>query len=102
MQHPDSGTAPIADGRIPGKTVTSGADDVAERIIAVLSKLLDSELIEVTADSRLQDLSIDSTGVLELLLVIEEDLGVQFDPESLDASNFDTIGSLADLVRASR
>jgi acyl carrier protein len=78
------------------------ADDIEERIIGVLSRVLGSELVGVTPQTRLlEDLSIDSVSVLEAMLAIEDELDVQFDPEDVQPRNFATVGTLADLVRAS-
>ena len=49
--------------------------------------------------SRLfEDLHLDSTGVLELLMALEENLGIEVDPESLDMDDFQTVGSLTDYL----
>jgi acyl carrier protein len=88
MQHADSDRSPLtADATVEG------------RIVAVLSRVLGRELVGVTAATRLfEDLAITSVSMLELLLGVEEELGVQFDPESLEP--FETVGSFTDYVRA--
>jgi acyl carrier protein len=78
-------------------------DDTVERIIRVVSRVLSCELVDVTAQTRLfEDLGIDSVAALETMLAIEDDFDLQFNPEDVQPSNFATIGTLADLVRASR
>lgn len=44
------------------------------------------------------DLGLDSTSVLELLMALEGELGISFDVELLERSDFSTVGTLADLV----
>ena len=79
---------------------TSTLDRIEAGIVAALSQVLNRELTDVSADTRLfEDLNLDSTSVLELLMVIEEDLGCEFDPDTLDQSHFVTIGTLAGYVR---
>ena len=55
----------------------------------------------LTEDNRLfEDLHLDSTGVLELLMALEEHLGIEVDPENLDMDDFQTVGSLTDYLAA--
>jgi acyl carrier protein len=66
---------------------------------AVLERVLRTELPPLTEDVRLmEDLNLDSTSVLELLLEIEDELGVQIDVEGIEQKDFATVGTLADLV----
>jgi acyl carrier protein len=37
---------------------------------------------------------MDSTGVLELLMALEDNLGIEVDPENLDMDDFKTVGTL--------
>jgi acyl carrier protein len=45
-----------------------------------------------------EDLGLESLGTLELLLHLEDTLGIEVDPEDLDMEVFRTVGSLADYV----
>lgn len=84
--------------------MTETTTPVAERAAAVtaigsaLGDVLDGELPEITEHTRLFDLGLDSTSVLELLLQLEDALGREFDTESLQMSDFETVGTLADFV----
>lgn len=79
-------------------TVT--ADPVQGAIVRALSKVLGRDLHGVTEQTRLfEDLNLDSTSVLELLMAIEEDLEVEFDPDGLKQEHFASVGSLSDYVR---
>ena len=55
----------------------------------------------LTEGSRLfEDLHLDSTSVLTLLMAMEDALGVEADPESLDMDDFRTVGTFADWISA--
>ena len=45
-----------------------------------------------------EDLGLASIGILELLLDLEDTLGIEVDPEDLEMEVFRTVGSLADYV----
>jgi len=73
--------------------------DVQTAIVRALSRVLSRELPDVTADTRLfEDLDLDSTSVLEMLMAIEEDIQVEFDPDGLEQKHFATVGSLSAYV----
>lgn len=78
---------------VPRTTITAA-------IATALGDVLDTELPELTEDTRLFDLGLDSTSVLELLLQLEDDLGHEFDNENLQMSDLQTMHSLADYVSA--
>jgi acyl carrier protein len=78
-------------------------DEVQDAVVRALSRVLSRELPDVTADTRLFDeLDLDSTSVLELLMAIEDDIGVEFDPDGLEQHHFATVGSLSSYVRSVR
>jgi acyl carrier protein len=81
-------------------TLIAGTDHVQDAVVRALSKVLNRDLSGVTAQTRLfEDLNLDSTSVLELLMAIEEDLGVEFDPDGLQQHHFASVGSLSGYVR---
>ncbi|MET7699169.1 acyl carrier protein [Streptomyces sp. NPDC005485] len=66
-----------------------------------LSEVLNKDVSGAEESVRLFDeLGLDSSSALELLITIEELLGVQFDAEELEMTHFETVGSLADFVAA--
>ncbi len=66
-----------------------------------LSEVLERELPDLTEDTRLfDDLHLDSTSVLELLMALEDTLGIEIDPENLDMADFVTVGTLTDYALA--
>ncbi|MGW7362919.1 acyl carrier protein [Streptomyces sp. NPDC054841] len=72
---------------------------IVSEISTALGDVLDYELPTLTEESRLFDeLGLDSTGVFELLMRLEESLTIQFDTDSLEMGHFASVGSLADFV----
>jgi len=68
-------------------------------IARCLDDVMSGGLPVITADTRLvEDIDMDSLSNLELLMAIEERLGVSFDPDSVDMSAYPTVGALADFV----
>jgi len=64
-----------------------------------LSEVLNKDVSEANEGVRLFDeLGLDSSSALELLITIEEILDVQFDADELEMTHFETVGSLADFV----
>lgn len=66
-----------------------------------LSEVLNKDVTGAEESVRLFDeLGLDSSSALELLITIEEILGVQFDADELEMTHFETVGSLAGFVAA--
>jgi acyl carrier protein len=75
--------------------------DIIAQIEAALSEVLERDISALQEDVRLfEDLHLDSTAVLELLMALEDNLGIEVDPESLDMDDFRTLGSLTDYIAA--
>ncbi|MEV2200084.1 phosphopantetheine-binding protein [Streptomyces fradiae] len=83
--------------------MTDGATahrDITAEVIASLAAMVGRDASELSEETRLfDDLYFDSTSVLELLMRLEEDLGVEFDPETLQPADFEKVGSLVAYVR---
>jgi acyl carrier protein len=86
-------------------TITTTAPPVGDRprlvhsIGLVLGRVLRRELTDVQESTRLmEDLNLDSTSVLELLLELEDELAIEIDVEGIERSDFATVGTVADLV----
>lgn len=72
-------------------------------IVAALSEVVGSELTGVTAETRLfDDLNLDSTSVLGLLMALEDSLDIQVEPENLEQRHLETVGALAEFLAESR
>ncbi|MFJ9695815.1 acyl carrier protein [Kitasatospora sp. NPDC101183] len=66
-----------------------------------LSEVLNKDVSDADQSVKLFDeLGLDSSSALELLIAIEEILDVQFDADELDMNHFETVGSLAGFVAA--
>jgi acyl carrier protein len=75
--------------------------DITTKIEAALSEVLMREISGLPEETRLfEDLQLDSTTVLELLMALEDRIGFEVDPDNLDMADFETIGTLADYVGA--
>lgn len=73
--------------------------EVTATVIRCLAEVLKTELPDVTEQTRLfEDLHLDSTTSLELLMAVEEAIGVEFDMEELNMDDFRTVGTLTDSV----
>ncbi|MEV6168034.1 acyl carrier protein [Streptomyces sp. NPDC051954] len=89
MEHttPDAGTADLY-----GRAVAT--------IAGSLAKSMQVDADTIGENSRLFDeLGLDSTTVLELLMTIEEELEMEFDTDVLEQHHFNTVGTLADFVQ---
>lgn len=76
-------------------TEGSSTADLTATVTAVLAEMLNRAPDSIAAEDRFfEDLSFDSTSVLELLMRLENELDVEFDPETLDPSDLETVGAL--------
>lgn len=83
------------------RTVTVDRDEIITRIRQALGEVLKRDVSGEPEDVRLfEDLQLDSTAVLELLMALEDTVGFEVDPEELDMNDFRTIGTLADYIGA--
>ena len=73
--------------------------DVKTRVIAIIAEQAVLEPSDVTMDSTLEDLGIDSLGLVESIFAIEEafDITVPFNANDPAESDFD-ISSVAPIV----
>ena len=72
---------------------------IQDQVIAILAEQAVLEPSDVTMASTLEDLGIDSMGVVESIFAIEEafDVSVPFNANQPEASDFD-ISSVASIV----
>lgn len=74
--------------------------DVTDEVIRSVAAVINRPAESIAGDTRFyQDLDFDSTSILELLMRLEADLDIEFDPDSFGPSAFETVGSLAAYVR---
>ena len=75
--------------------------EILDRLRSSLSEVLNREVPPLPEDARLfEDLTMDSTSVIELLMVLEDNIGLQVDPEELGPEVFKTVSSLVEYVEA--
>ncbi|MFF1277290.1 acyl carrier protein [Streptomyces marokkonensis] len=68
---------------------------VVESVETALTEVLEREVSGLTAEVRLfEDLHLDSTSVMEMLMSLEDSMNVAIDPETLDMDDFMTVGTL--------
>ena len=77
------------------------ADSVKDRVVEIIAEQAVLEPSDVKLDATLEDLGIDSLGLVESIFAIEEafDISVPFNANEPQASDFD-ISSVAAIVRA--
>jgi acyl carrier protein len=69
---------------------------IADRTREVLAGMVNQDPASLTDDTRLfTDLGMDSTNALELLMLLEDELGVRVDGDSLEHKHLETVGTLA-------
>ena len=72
---------------------------IKDKVIAIIAEQAVLEPSDVTMDSTLEDLGIDSLGLVESIFAIEEafDVSVPFNANDPSESNFD-ISSVASII----
>ncbi len=75
--------------------------DISERIIKIIAEQAVFEKSDVSPEKTLEDLGIDSLGLVEAIFAIEEEFDIQvpFNANEPDKSDFD-ISSVAAIVAA--
>lgn len=69
--------------------------DVVNHIESTLTEVLERPVDGLSEETRLfDDLHLDSTSILEVLMALEDAVGVEVDPEQLEMSDFASVGSL--------
>lgn len=76
-------------------------DSVRDRVIAIIAEQAVLEVADVTPEATLEDLGIDSLGLVESIFAIEEafDIQVPFNANEPERSDFD-ISSVRAIVSA--
>ena len=74
---------------------------VKDRVIRIIAEQAVMDVAEVTPEKSLEDLGIDSLGLVESIFAIEEEFDIQvpFNANNPEESDFD-ISSIAAIVRA--
>ncbi|MFE6771058.1 acyl carrier protein [Streptomyces fimicarius] len=73
---------------------------IVAQVETALSEVLEREVTGLTEDIRLfEDLHLDSTSVMEMLMELEDSMKIVIDPENLDMDDFRTIATLTGYLR---
>ncbi|KAF5991765.1 MULTISPECIES: acyl carrier protein [Streptomyces] len=68
-----------------------------------LTDVLEHPVTGLTGDVKLfADLHLDSTTMLEMLMFLEDSIGLVVDPEELDADDFVSVDTFTDFVLATQ
>jgi acyl carrier protein len=78
------------------------AMDVLDEVKQVIAKQARVPIDQLTADTRLETLGIESIDVIEIVFALEEKFGVTlpFNANESAVSEFETIGKVANAVKA--
>jgi acyl carrier protein len=75
--------------------------EIRDALRAALVETLGEDVPELTDDLRFfGDLGLDSTNVIELLMALEDSLGLEIDPDQLLPEAFESVRSLSDYIRS--
>ncbi|MFF8732529.1 acyl carrier protein [Streptomyces sp. NPDC015171] len=74
---------------------------IVRTLEAALTDVLERPVTGLSGEVRLfDDLHLDSTTMLEMLMALENSLGLVVDPEELDADDFETVDTFTDFVES--
>jgi acyl carrier protein len=77
--------------------------EVVSAIEKALAEVLEREVPPLTEEMRFfEDLHLDSTSIMELLISLEDGIGFVVDPETLDMDDFKSVGSFTTFLLAAR
>lgn len=70
-------------------------EQVSSRLTAILAQMVGQPAETLTENTMLfANLGLDSTNALELLMTIEDEFGIEFDPGALEQQHLETVGTL--------
>ena len=68
-----------------------------EKLVSYAAKQLELDIDEITPDSTFESLGIDSLDIVEMIMDLESDLGVELELEDQDIATF---GDLAKFIES--
>jgi acyl carrier protein len=81
------------------KGMTMERQLAAAKVRAALEHVLKRDLGDLPDSTRVfDDLHLDSTSVIELLIAIEDETGLEVDVDALDPEVFITVGAMVEFV----
>lgn len=70
-----------------------------EKVYAIIKELMGNDDVELSDDAYLiDDLGFDSVQLMNLIVTLESEFGVEFDDSDMLFENFNQLSSLCDLV----
>lgn len=84
---------------IPSPRLRNESPDLAERIRGFIATILLNPGVQVGGNTPLLNGLIDSTGLMELLLFLEDEFGVAFGFDDIDEENFGSIDRISRLIQ---
>jgi acyl carrier protein len=83
--------------------MTVDRQNVVTALENALTDVLERPVTGLTGDVKLfDDLHLDSTTMLEMLMALEDSISLVVDPEDLDADDFVTVDTFTDFVLATQ
>jgi acyl carrier protein len=83
--------------------MTMDRQNVVSAIETALTDVLERPVTGLTGEVKLfDDLHLDSTTMLEMLMGLEDSIGLVVDPEDLDADDFVSVNTFTDFVLRTR
>lgn len=80
------------------------SDNVSDKVVEIIAELAVLEPSDISMDSTLEDLGIDSLGLVESIFAIEEEFGVDvpFNANEPEKSDFDisSVGAIVNAVQS--
>ncbi len=67
-----------------------------EKLVAYASKQLEIDASEITPDSTFESLGIDSLDVVEMVMDLESELGIELEMEDQDITTFQQLADFID------
>ena len=67
---------------------------IFEKIAAIIADHTGGDVTEITRDTTFEELGVDSLDTVEMVMKLEEDLGIELEMEG----KFETVGDLAKFV----
>ena len=65
-----------------------------EKIIEIIRNACALEEDNITLETRMQDISLDSLSFIECLVRVEEIFNIEFEAEELDMNGWETVGDI--------
>jgi acyl carrier protein len=92
--------ASALEGRPAAPTGDAKAGDPAATVLDICRDALGAG--KLTADGKLDDAGMDSTGLISIIAGIESTFGITLDDGDITPEHFDTVRSIAALVESKR